>query len=323
MATNKAQVGALLKDVITKGVDTKDAIPTIKQLIEAKVFSLQELTVDNMPHGIDPKIQQKLLPSNNKKNKNKKQQSNDCSSSHSSKRRKTSGNGLDDTSSIIQPPLASFPSSRKSTILINRSPVLILWATIVAMELYSELSLPEALSIGSAVAAHMAHAKGSSLGIYGTSNNNVEGNGKSYSNSNRDADRDLEKPTLTYRVLGIDVLAHQGTRTLSPSHNGEGRVDQGVRAIQTPPPGGTRKPTSNGYYHNPLPIWKRLQDRFQASLGLVMAKMRAAARAAGPQLESTAYRYYMHIRPDIPAGTKGWGAHGYLEVDKLDGFYPR
>ena len=64
--TNKQQVAALLKAIIGKGVETKDAVPTIKKLIEAKIFALKDLSADNMPSSIDPEIQQKLLPKKRK-----------------------------------------------------------------------------------------------------------------------------------------------------------------------------------------------------------------------------------------------------------------
>lgn len=320
MATSKAQVGALLRAVIAKGVETKDAVPTIKLLIEAKIFSLGDLTSTNVPSGLDPKVQQKLLPS-------KRRVASKAATFSPSKRRKISKSegSEDDTSLIVQPPIGDM--QRVGKILVNRSPVLTLWATIVAMELYPELSLPEALSIGSAVATHTAHGKGASLGIY-TKDEEKDGDP---STKNEDEDQEVFK----FCVLGVVVLAHR-TRVSTACEQPQqvpklenvcaapkGRVDRGIRAIQKQPPGAKKHKGNFSNYHNPQLTWNRLQERFKASLGLVMAKMRDAALSAGQELESTAYRYYMHVRPDIPPGAKGWGAHGYFELKKLDEFYSR
>jgi len=146
MTTNQQQVAALLKDVLNKGLDTNDAIPTMKKLIQAKIFSLQDLSAANMPPGIDAKIQSKLLP------------------------RKRSVNSPYKSSPTKRPRLVTIlpPSvtSRPSEILVNRSPVLTLWATVVAQKIYPELSLTEALTFGSATAARTARSKGTKLGIY-------------------------------------------------------------------------------------------------------------------------------------------------------------
>jgi hypothetical protein len=73
---------------------------------------------------------------------------------------------------------------------------------------------------------------------------------------------------------------------------------------------------------DPHRTWRHLQKRFGDSLGFVVAKMESAANQVGTdQLKATAYQYYMHIRPDIPSGTKGWGTHGHLDTAKLSSFY--
>ncbi|KAL3909225.1 MAG: hypothetical protein SGARI_002709, partial [Bacillariaceae sp.] len=121
MATNQQQVGALLKAAIAKGVDTKDAVSTIKKLIEAKIFDLKDLSAENVPSSIEPSIRNKLMPS-------KKRASDKGGASSPSKRRKNSNE-------IVRPPA----TSSSEYVVINRSPVLTLWATIVANNLYSQL----------------------------------------------------------------------------------------------------------------------------------------------------------------------------------------
>lgn len=271
MTTNQQEVGALLKAVIAKGVDTKDAVPTIKKLIEAKIFDLSTLTADNMPSSIDPIIRNKLLP---------KRKRGGTSAKGESLTKRSKGRS---TTAIVQPPVTSTPQS----ILINRSPVLTLWATIVARSLYSKLDLSEALTLGSAVAAQMAKAKGTNLGIF---SKDEEKKGQSQTKDDNNDDE-------SFRILGVTIHAV--------------RTDAGIRA------------KANGEIQDPNKTWAHLKKRFQGSLGFVMTKMDDAAKAAGSQedLEATAYQYYMHIRPSIPEGTRGWGAHGRLETVKLSNFY--
>jgi hypothetical protein len=268
MTTNQQQVGALLKAVIGRGVETKDAIPTITKLIEAKIFDLRDLTTDNVPSSIDPGIRNKLLPRAKRGGSSEKGR-------YPAKRSK--GNGA----AIVQPPVTDSPIS----ILINRSPVLTLWATIVARNLYTKLDLSEALSLGSAVAAQIAKAKGTELGIFS------EGARKDSQEQSNESCEEF------FDLLGVKICA--------------AKTDVGIRA------------TINGQIQDPSKTWARLKRSFQGGLGFVMAKMDEAAKSAGSpeELEASAYRFYMHIRPHIPEGTKGWGAHGHLETTKLSSFY--
>jgi hypothetical protein len=271
MATNQKQIGALLKAVIAKGVDTKDAVPTIKKLIEARIFDLSDLTADNVPASIEPIIRNKLVP------KKKRGGENDRKGGSPTKRSKSSA------SVIEQPPVTTQPE----TILINRSPVLILWATTLARILYKNLDLSEALSLGSAVATQLAKAKGTSLGIYD------KDGPKQYDETSPT----LKADVITFEILGMNIDAV--------------KTDSGIRA------------KANGQLQNPNKTWALLNKRFQDGLGFVMELMEEAAKSAGSveELRASAYRYYMHIRPDIPEGTKGWGAHGRLETYRLSNFY--
>lgn len=271
MTTNQQQVGVLLKEVIAKGVETKDAVPTLKKLIEAKIFSLSDLTADNVPSSIDLSIRNKLLP------EKRRGGSGTSKGGSPAKRPKTSGG----SSLIEQPPVSGKPE----TILINRSPVLTLWTSIVAKNLYENLNLAEALTLGSSVAAQMAKAKGTSLGVY--------------AKEEADAPRDssLGDDEIKFEMMGMTIHAV--------------KTESGIRA------------KANGELQNPSRTWAHLKKRFQDSLGFVMERMETAAKSAGgkDELRSSAYRYYMHIRPGIPDGTKGWGAHGRLVTSKLSDFY--
>ena len=35
------------------------------------------------------------------------------------------------------------------------------------------------------------------------------------------------------------------------------------------------------------------------------------------ELNRTGFRFYEHFRPEVPPGTKGWGAKGVLELSRI------
>ena len=110
----------------------------------------------------------------------------------------------------------------------------------------------------------------------------------------KDGDDDDGGDIKTYQIMGQDLSAKT---TLV-----------GIRAIV-----GDRE-------QDPHTTWNLLNKRFGESLGFVIQKMQAAAdKLEDPAL---AYSFYMHIRPDIPHGTKGWGAHGHFVMSKMDDFFP-
>ena len=270
---SQQQVATLLRDLVAKGLETQDALSTVKALIEAKIYSLDQLTADNMPPSISRPIQAKLMKQVRRKH--------DLASGG-----KAAAKKKQKVSTIVIPPVSP-QSSNKEFILINRSPVLILWATVVAQKLFS-LQLEEALTVGSAYAAQCARAKGTSLGIF----SNHEGTG-----------------ALTNIRVGETTT---DTTMLS-------LMNQTIRTNQTP--AGLRA-IGNEQEQDPHKIWKSLTKKMGDDLPFVLQQMQAAAELAGSDLDATAYNYYVHIRPDIPRGTKGWGAYGHLQTKRLSNFYP-
>lgn len=257
MAANQKQIGDLLKALVAKGIDPKDAIPTIKLLAQARIFCLDEVNEDNLPPGIDAKVRVKLLRTKRKAVKS-------SSKASSTKRSKTT---------ISIPPV----SARPTTIQINRSPVLTLWAAIVAQTLL-KVSFEEALSLGSAYAAQTAKGKGTTLGIFQSADDTSSGE-------------------FAVTLMGNSI------------------------PVQKRPDGTLVALANDNQEQDAHRTWKLLQKRFGDGLGFCIAAMERAAESAGSHLEKTAYRYYMHIRPDIPQGTKGWGAHGTLHTANLCNFY--
>eukprot|EP00797_Seminavis_robusta_P032202 Sro713_g191580.2 (228) ;mRNA; r:23653-24336 len=186
------------------------------------------------------------------------------------------------TTPICIPPVSTAPQ----TILINRSPILTLWVAVVAERLFS-LKFEEAMTVGSAYAAECARAKGTSLGIY-TETTQEKKDGPS-----EDAG-DAKRQFLL--------------------------MNQTIRANQTP--AGWRAIGNKEEEIDPHQIWKSLTKKLGDDLPFVLERMREAAEAAGEDLDASAYNYYVHVRPGIPHGTKGWGAHGHLQTSKLSDFYP-
>lgn len=262
-SSSPQQVAALLQALIAKGIEAKDAFPIIKALVQAKLFTLEQVTDSNLPKSIPSKIRNKLL-------KKKRTTTLDTNNGPIKKRRKV--NPI-----TLPPPLAG---EDPTSILINRSPVLTLWASIVAKKLYS-LPMEQALTFGSAYAGLTAKGKGTSLGIY------------------QKTEEEDHSHDRTFELMGQTIPA---ARTATS--------EEGLVAL-----------SSDGQEQDPHRTWKHLEKRFGSHLGFVLQEMERAAENARDSLSSTAYSYYVHIRPDIPHGTKGWGAHGHLQTANLSNYY--
>jgi hypothetical protein len=80
-------------------------------------------------------------------------------------------------------------------------------------------------------------------------------------------------------------------------------TDDGIRAVR-----GRNPIDPDGVRHY-------LEDEFGDDLKAVRSAMQKLAKAYKPQeLAHDAYRLYERFRPDIPAGKKGWGAQGDLDL---------
>lgn len=168
------------------------------------------------------------------------------------------------------------------TILVNRAPVLTLWAAVVA----ERLGHPHdtALTLGRALAGLNAQAKGRRLGIY----EERTPTGERAAQRGRHAEPRVESVPLMGRAIPV---AH---------------TPAGVRAVH------------EGKPENPAGVERYLRQKFGASLAAVEDAMRALAHSVPPgQLERTAFSLYEEFRPEIPEGTRGWGARGALDLDAI------
>jgi hypothetical protein len=164
-------------------------------------------------------------------------------------------------------------------ILINRAPVLTLWATTVAERLGFDED--EALSLGKAVAGLNAQSKGQRLGIF------------------KPVPEEFKKARARKRgeEFLIEICGRQ------------------VPAINTPD--GMRAVIKNQPIE-PKSIERYLESKFGESLSLARAAMHDLAKAFRPeQLRTNAFRFYEEFRPAIPEGVKGWGAKGNLDIDRI------
>jgi hypothetical protein len=162
-------------------------------------------------------------------------------------------------------------------VLVNRAPVLTLWASVVADRLGFDHEA--ALSLGKTLAGLNAQAKGRHLGIY------------------KPPERMEEKPPRGERPreeFQIELLG----RPIPAKH-----TDKGIRAIAKDKP------------IDPQSVEKYLKEKFGPALEDVQRAMRALAQAIEPkELNDKAFALYERFRPHIPEGVRGWGAKGELNL---------
>jgi hypothetical protein len=164
-------------------------------------------------------------------------------------------------------------------ILINRAPVLTLWATTVAERFGFDQD--EALTLGKAVAGLTAQSKGRRLGIY-----------KPVPQEVKQARARKRGEEFLIEICGRQVPAINTT--------------DGVRAVIKNKPIEAKS------------VERYLESKFGKSLGIVRAAMRDLAKAFRPeQLSKNAFTLYEKFRPAIPEGVRGWGAKGKLEIDRI------
>ena len=163
-----------------------------------------------------------------------------------------------------------------NTVLVNRAPVLTLWAAVVAERL--GFKPDEALSLGKAVAGLNAQAKGRALGIFAAKPEGV-----------RQARKRERGEEFWVELCGRAVPAKS--------------TDQGVRAVSGDKP------------IDPASVVRYLSQKFGGELDSVKGAMETLANACGPdELAEQAFALYEEFRPEIPRGKKGWGAKGTLDL---------
>ncbi len=166
---------------------------------------------------------------------------------------------------------------------INRAPVLTLWAAVVA----EQLGYPKdtALTLGKALAGLNAQSKGQRLGIFEPADDRQEkGDGT------KKQTPPLEHQTV--RLMGREIPMI--------------KTDQGFRA------------DVGGQVIEPGAVQKYLEQKFKDNLSEVRQAMQKLANSLDPvTLNQRGFTLYEKFRPEIPDGTRGWGAAGELDVEKI------
>lgn len=168
---------------------------------------------------------------------------------------------------------------KQKRILVNRAPVLTLWAAVVAERLGFDRE--EALSLGKAFAGLTAQSKGQHLGIYEPKPKEI-----------KEAHRREPGEVFWVELMGRGV----------PAVN----TEKGVRALA-----GSR-PIA------PVTVERYLERKFGDALPEAWKAMKSLANAfEPPELARRAFRLYEQFRPEIPEGTQGWGARGALDLERI------
>ena len=159
--------------------------------------------------------------------------------------------------------------------LINRAPVLALWATVVAERL--GFSRDEALSLGKAVTGLNAQSKGQRLGIC----------------TKREEGRRKNEERIGGKADAVELMGREIPVVRTP---------KGIRAVNKGAP--VSAESTQAY----------LESKFGEHLAAVRAAMEELARSQKPDvLAARAFALYAQFRPQIPDGVKGWGAKGKLD----------
>ncbi len=167
-----------------------------------------------------------------------------------------------------------------SKIKINRAPVMTLWAAVVAERL--GYNWQEALTLGKVVSGLNAQSKGQRLGIYEPEKKEEP----------EEARKREEGKEFFIKILGRPV----------PALN----TPDGLRAATK------GKPVA------PASVERYLKSKFGEALPDVKSAMEDLAKSFPPQeLEKKSYSLYEQFRPQVPEGTRGWGAAGVLDLNKI------
>jgi hypothetical protein len=170
------------------------------------------------------------------------------------------------------------PVPDTTRVTINRAPVLTLWAAVVAERL--GYAREEALTLGKAVAGLNAQSKGRSLGLFEP--------------RPKPAGPRAARVPRPDEPLRVELLQRAVPAARTP---------QGLRAL---------------HEGRPIPaesVERYLEGKFKESLDATRDAMESlAASFPKGELAARAFALYEKFRPVVPAGTRGWGAAGVLDL---------
>ncbi|ETI21052.1 hypothetical protein G647_07395 [Cladophialophora carrionii CBS 160.54] len=172
-------------------------------------------------------------------------------------------------------------------VIINRAPVLQLWAACVAQKLYPNLSWSTHLSIGSAVSALCAISKGRAIGTIDQPNDDPDKKAekeKKKRSAEKGADDEVD-------VMSFKLLLEDGSAIVS------GTPQKANEAALI-------KKYGEAEYARTKKTMEEAIDMFEA-------------RAKKGELNRTAFHMYEEFRPSVQHGQGGWGKKGELRLEKI------
>lgn len=210
------------------------------------------------------------------------------------KRAKTDGPSAAPQLEAPPPPSPMVAEACTAVIKVNRSPVMILWAAVVA-KVGLGYDWQSSLSLASAVAGLNSRAKGISIGM-------------------RSAETPLYDPTTDpSSVSGIQLLGREVPARRWPVEGDNATKDAaGAAAVRGVSEEGTSiAPISVHRY-----LTSAFKDHFDAAYSafLILAGAFSVEELARKEQGRKAYAVYEDFRPDVAGGAAGWGSKGEFEL---------
>lgn len=187
---------------------------------------------------------------------------------------------LSPTDSLQTKDMESDSGKSKDDIIINRAPVLELWAATVTSFLYPELSWETSLSAGSAISTLCAISKGRAIGtIDKPDSSKAEKKKQRYKGDQLD-----ELDVMSFHLKLKDGYVLIGDKPKTPNEQtlikkfGEAAYEHAKETFQ-----------------DSLQSWSGQED----------------------ELNAQAFHHYEVFRPTVPKGQKGWGRKGILNLQTV------
>lgn len=241
-------------------------------------FATKE-SVSKLKEKKQPASPTKAKPKANSSRKRKSRDADDTKEKSSPKRTKTS------PKTSTEPKNESAANDDSKPIIINRAPVLQLWAASVAHLTYLDLPWQTCLSAGSAVSSICAVAKGRSIGTVPEKDDSEAKEEKREKAKKKQKNLD-EVEVMHFKLKIVDGLAVVG----SDSKGKPGGED------------GLRKKFGEGEY-------EKVRSAFKEAL--------ESWKGEEDELNKKAFHMYEEFRPDVSKGQKGWGRKGELDLDTI------
>lgn len=167
-------------------------------------------------------------------------------------------------------------------IIINRAPVLHLWAASVTHLTYPELSWETCLSAGAAVSAICAVAKGRSIGTVPE---------KEDSEASNEQAREKQKDLDEIEVMHFKLKIKNGLAAVGSEAKGKAGGEEALKG-------------------------KFGEGEYEAVKGGFGTALRSWV-GDEEELNRRAFRMYETFRPDVSKGQKGWGRKGELNLENV------